>query len=78
MSKHLETNFFSNFSCCIICEHPKNDLALNGNMFPELVPKSRNLVETSLQPQPPVQGECDEKISKECFLANFPPKKRNM
>ncbi len=27
----------------------------------------------SLQPQPPISGECDEKNSKEFFLANFPP-----
>jgi len=67
--------FFLKISCCIICDHPKNDLALNGNMFLELVPKNRNLVETSPPPPTPQSKANVMKNFQKNFFGKFPPKK---
>ncbi len=47
-------------------------------MFLELVPKSRNLVETSSHPQPPNPRGMWWKKFKTIFFGKFPPKKGNM
>jgi hypothetical protein len=66
--------FYSpNFLCCIICEHPKKDLALNGNKFVEPIQNVLKMVRKML----PLKSKwkCDENFPKIFWQKKSRPKR---